>query len=103
MHGIRLGKKHFLWTLKTCEEFGGKKCVNYDKIEIAQDCLNQIFNPNAFFLTGATWYYYAIYIVFTYFAPFTGYEYDFFEVICKFHVQRCKFGRKSKKIGWKSF
>ena len=34
-----------------------KKCVNYEKNVIAQDCINQIFNPNLlvfFLLTGAT-------------------------------------------------
>ena len=33
-----------------------KNCVNYDKIENVQDCVNKIFNPNALFfflLTGA--------------------------------------------------
>ena len=39
----------------------------------------------SFFL--ATSYYHAIYIVFTYFAPFTCYEDDIFEVIPNLHVQ----------------
>ena len=46
-------------------------------------------------LTGATWYYHAIYIVFTYFASFTGYKYDIFEVIFNLSVQWSKFGGKS--------
>ena len=45
-------------------------------------------------LTGATRYYYAIYIVFTYFAPFTCCEISIFEVISNLHVQRCKFLKK---------
>ena len=54
-----------------------------------------MFNPLAFFfylLTGATSYYHAIYIVFPYFASFTGYEDDLFEVIYNMHVQGSKFG-----------
>ena len=57
-----------------------------------QECITQIFNPNAFFLfllTGTTWYYDAIYILFTYFASFTWRWY--FWVIYNLHVQRCKF------------
>ena len=68
--------------------------------------VNQIFNPHAFLfflLTGATWYYHAIYIVFTYFASFTGYEDDIFEVISNLHVQGSKFGRKFDKFGGKPF
>ena len=64
--------------------FGGKKRVNYHKFEIATNCVNQIFNLNAFFfflLTGATWYYHTIYLLFTYFASFTDYEDDIFEII----------------------
>ena len=59
------------------------------------NCANQIFNLNALFfflLTGATWYYYTIYLVFTYFASFTDYENDIFEVISNLHVQGSKFG-----------
>ena len=61
-----------------------------------QNSKNQIFNPCVFFfflLTGATWYYHAIYKVLTYFASFTGYEDDIFEVILNLHVQWSKFGR----------
>ena len=54
-------------------------------------------------LTGATWYHHAIYIVFTYFASFTGYEGDISEVISNLHVQGSKFGRKFDKFGGKSF
>ena len=69
-----------------------------------QNSVYQIFNPYAFFfflLTGATWYYHAIYIVFTYFASFTGYEDDIFEVISNLHVQESKFGGKFDKFGGK--
>ena len=57
----------------------------------------------------ATWYYHTICIVFTYFASFTGYEYDIFEVISKLKVQGSKFGGKSFKknstprSSWSSF
>ena len=67
-----------------------------------QNSVNTIFNPCAFFfflLTGATWYYHAIYIVFTYFASFTGYEDDIFEVISNLHVQGSKYGGKLYKLG----
>ena len=54
----RLGINHFF---VNSENLGfrtwRKKCVNYDKIEIAHDCVNQIGNPNAFLfflLTVAT-------------------------------------------------
>ena len=50
--------------------------------KLQQNSVNQILNPCAFFfflLTDATLYYHAIYIVFTYFASFTGYEDDFFK------------------------
>ena len=55
-----------------------------------QNSVNQIFNPHAFFfflLTGATSYYHAIYIVFTYLASFTGYEDDILKLIliCTFN------------------
>ena len=75
-------------------------------MKLQQDCVNHIFNPNAFFfflLTGATWYYHAIYIVFTYFASFTGYEDDILEVISNLNVQRLKYGGKMEKFGGKSF
>ena len=54
-------------------------------------------------LIGTTWYYFAIYIVFTYFASFTGYEDNIFKVSSYLHVQRCKFGGKIDKFGKKSF
>ena len=60
-----------------------------------QNSVNQIFNPNAFFfflLTCAIWYFHATYIVFTYFASFTDYSDDIFEVISNLHVQGFKFG-----------
>ena len=64
-----------------------------------------MFNINAFFfflLTGATSYYHTIYLVFTYFALFTDYEDDIFEVISNLHVQGSKFGGKINKFGGKS-
>ena len=70
-----------------------------------QECVTQIFNPNAFFfflLTGTPWYYHAIYIVFTFFASFTDHEDDIFEVIFNLHVPGSNFGRKIDKIGRKS-
>ena len=39
------------------------------------------------------------YIVFTYFASFTGYEDVIFEVISNLHVQGSKLGRKFVKFG----
>ena len=51
--------------------------------------------------TCATWYYNAIYIVFTYFASFTSYEEDIFEVISNLHVQGSKFDEKFDKFGGK--
>ena len=72
------------------------------KSKSRQDCVNHKFNPSAFFfflLTGATWYYHTIYLVFTYFESFTDYEDDIFEVISNLHVQGSKFGGNSiKKI-----
>ena len=43
-------------------------------------------------------YYHAIYIIFTYFASFTGDEDEIFEVISDLHVQESKFGRKIYKF-----
>ena len=56
-----------------------------------------------FLLTGATWYHYAIYIVFTYFASFTVYDDDILKDISNLHVQGSKFGGKFDKFGSKSF
>ena len=74
-------------------------------MKLWQDSVNKIFNTNAFFfflLTGATWYYHAIYIVFTYFASFTGYEEDILKVISNLQVKESKFGGKIYKFGGKS-
>ena len=71
-------------------------------LKLQQNSVSQIFNPYAFFfflLTGATWYYHAIYIVFTYFGSFTGYEDAIFEVVSNLHVQGLKFGEKFEKFG----
>ena len=42
-------------------------------------------------------------MVFTYFASFTGYECDIFEVISYLLIQGSKFGEKIEKFGGKSF
>ena len=55
-----------------------------------------------FLLTGATRYYHTVYIVFTYFGSFTGYEDDIFEVISNLHVHGSKFVGKFDKFGGKS-
>ena len=83
-----------------------KKCINYNKFKIATNCINQILNLNAFFFflfTGATWYYNTICLAITYFASFTDYEDDIFEVISNRHVQGSKFGGKIYNFGRKSF
>ena len=67
-------------------------------MKLRQNSVNQIYTLNAFFfflLTGATWYYHTIYLVFTYFALFTYYEDDIFLLIFNLHVHGSKFGRKS--------
>ena len=56
-----------------------------------QISVNHILIPSALFfyrLTGATWYYHAIYIGFTYVAYLTGYKVDLFKIIFELHVQR---------------
>ena len=47
-------------------------------------------------------YLHSKYIIFTYFASFTGYEDDIFEVISSLHMKGSKFGGKFKKIVGKS-
>ena len=65
----RPGKKNNIFvTLKfwKCTS-GEKKRVNCDKLEIGTNCVNQIFNLNAFFFvlfTGATCYYHNIYFIY---------------------------------------
>ena len=69
-----------------------------------QYSVNKMFNQNLFcfiHLTGATWWNHAIYIVFTYFASFTDYEDNIFEVISHLRVQISKFGGQIKKCGGK--
>ena len=48
----RLGKKHFLWTLKLWEyRFGQKKNLWITtNLKFRQNSVNEILNPNAFFL-----------------------------------------------------
>ena len=89
-------KNIFLWSLKFLEgRFGGKMRK-----------LQQIWNFNKKakikYLThmiGATWYINAIYIAFTHFVSFTGYEDEIFEVISNLHIQQSKFGGKFYKFG----
>ena len=59
---------------------------------LRHNCVSEIFYPKAssFLLTGATWYYHAIYIVITYFASIRGYRNDIFYI--NFDVSRCKCG-----------
>ena len=86
--------------------FGRKNAWNTTNLKMRQKSVYKIFNQRAFFfflLTGATWYYPAIYIVLTYFAWFTGYEYDIFEVISNLHVQESKFGGKFGKKSYKNW
>ena len=69
-------------------------------LKLPQNSVYEIFNPNALFfslLRGATWYYNAFYILFTYFASFIGYEDVIIEVISNFHFQGVIFGQKSFK------
>ena len=49
-------------------------------------------------MTSAIQYYHAIYIVLKYFASFTGYEHDIFEVTFNLDVQESKFGKKYLQI-----
>ena len=84
-------KEKKLWTLKFWEyRFGRKKALMTTNLKSQQNRVNQIFNPNAFFfflLTGyLKGYYHAIYIVFTYYTSFAGYEDDILELflICTF-------------------
>ena len=104
----KLGKNHFfLWILKFWKvTFGKKKRVNYDKVKIATNCVNQIVNLESlcfFLLTGATWYYHTIFLVSINFGLLLDYENYIFEVISNLHVQGSKFGGKINKFGGKSF
>ena len=56
-------------------------------------------NSFFFLLTGTTWYYHTLYLVFTYFASFTNYKDDIFEGISNFHFQGSEFGEKNYKFG----
>ena len=95
----RLGKNHLFVNSEILGmHIWNEKRVNYNKFEIATNCVNQIFNLNAFFFfpfTGATWYYHTIYIAFTCFALFTDYEDNNFELISNLQVQESKFGGKN--------
>ena len=102
----RLGKKQFFVNSEIWEyRFGGKNAYITTNVKSRQNSVNQIFNPYAclfFLLTGATCYYHDIYIVFKYFASFTGYTDNIFEVISNLHVQGSKFGGKFDKLCGKS-
>ena len=66
-----------------------------------QNRVNKIFNPTAFFfirLDDIT----NIYIVFTYFASFTGYTDDIFKVFFYLHIHGSNIGRKMDQDGGKS-
>ena len=54
-------------------------------------------------MRGATRYYNAIYILFTYFVSFIGFEEDILDVISNLHVQWDKFIVKKDQPGGKSF
>ena len=96
------------WFYMTTTKHGFSLNSGFTKIlefEIATNCLNQIFNLNTFFFflfTGATWYYHTICLVITYFASFTDYADDIFEVISNWHIQGSKFGGKNLHI-WQKF
>ena len=66
---------------------GEKNASNMTNLKLRENSVTQIFKSHAFFfflLPGATWYCHAIYIVFTNFASFTGYENDIYEVFLIF-------------------
>ena len=89
--------------------FGNAHLAEKHKLQLIwnrEKLCDQIINLNAFFfflLTGASWYYHTIYLVFTYFASFTDYEDDIFEGISNLHVQGSKLGGKINKFDRKSF
>ena len=71
-----------------------KKCINNGQIEIARDCINKRLNPNEFFffLFGKCYmivpcYLHSTYIVFIFFALFTGYEDENFRLEKKINLQ----------------
>ena len=71
-----------------------------------QKSVNPILPLNAFFLflfKGVKRYYHTIYLELTYFAYFTDYEDDMFEIISNLHVHGSKFGGKINRFGGKSF
>ena len=100
---VRPRKKHFFVNSEILGMHILRKTrLNYDKFDIATNCVNQIFNLNAFFFflfTRATWYYHTICLVITYFASFTDYKDDIFEDISNWRVQEPKFGGKINNFG----
>ena len=72
--------------------------------KLQQNSVNKILNQYAFFslLRCVTWYNNAIYILFTYFASFIGFEDDIVEGISNLNVQKAKFGGKGR-IWWKIY
>ena len=105
-----LKKKTFLCELKNfgSTDLAEKRTIPTN-LKLQQNSVNQIFNHRAFFfflLTGASWYYHAIYIVNTYFASFTGYEDDIlklFQFQIKFAHSRIYIWRKIWQIWQKIF
>ena len=80
-----LGKKHFFVNSAILGvQIWRKKCVNYNKFEIATNSVNL----NAFLLT--------IYLAFTYFALCIDYEDDIL-----FALSRIQIGKKKFEIWWK--
>ena len=100
---IRLGKKKNFLKSKTFEvQIWRKKTHKITtNLNLHRNSVNQVFNPNALFfcfLRGAAWYYNAIYILFTYFASFIGYEDDILEVISNLQLQGAIFGGKRTNL-----
>ena len=97
-------KKHFLVNSETMRvKIWRKTRVNYNKLKIATK-QHKKNSPKSIFslFWGATWYYDTIYIQFTCFGSFIGYEDGILEVISNLHVQGAKFGWKKDKFGGKS-
>ena len=75
-------------------------------MKLRQNSVNQILNPHAIFfflLTGATWCYYASYILCFIYWLWRWYFGSFFYLFLNLHVQWSKLGQKIEKFGRKSF
>ena len=77
---------------KTCKLW---QILNHNKTAQIKYLTQVLFS--FFFLKGVTQYYNAIYILFTYFALFIGYQDDILEVIF-LNVQGAKFGKKKNRF-----